>query len=313
MTLHEFNISAAEKLPDYIRFGTSSWTYPGWKGLLYHREYRSEKEFNLLSLEEYAAYPIFRTVCLDSTFYTPPKVETLTRYQSLVPDSFKFVSKVWERITIPTYPNIKRYGSYAGKVNPDFLNADFFDHEVLKPFRQAGFSKNLGPLIFQFPTFFNQRLLQGEFLDKLETFLTVLDPAFQYAVEVRNPDLLNERYFSILNRAGATHCFNHWEEMASLLAQMKSAARAGGLTAPFYVARLITPLCMSYEQAGKLFEPYTSLKEPIPTMREDVLRLVQRAAQKEVPAYITVSNRLEGNSPQTVDELVTLCAEKVFQ
>ena len=37
-SLEEFT-RLAETVPPDIRFGTSSWTYPGWTGLIYHHEY----------------------------------------------------------------------------------------------------------------------------------------------------------------------------------------------------------------------------------------------------------------------------------
>ncbi|HZE74242.1 MAG TPA: hypothetical protein VE091_02965, partial [Gemmatimonadales bacterium] len=44
-------------LPPVVLFGSSSWNYPGWKGLVYHREYRS-KGASARMLEEYARFPL---------------------------------------------------------------------------------------------------------------------------------------------------------------------------------------------------------------------------------------------------------------
>ena len=59
-------------LPPEIRFGTSSWNYPGWRGLVYQRSYRG-RGASAAMLEEYARFPLFRTVGIDSTFYAPPR------------------------------------------------------------------------------------------------------------------------------------------------------------------------------------------------------------------------------------------------
>src|SRR5262245_17274492 len=116
-------------LPPNIRLGTSSWTHQFWKGQIYHRSYKSEKEFNLLSLEEYASIGLFQMVEIDSTFYTPPKEETLARYAELVPDDFRFTAKIWERLSIPFFPDMKRYGKFAGQENPFFLSPEVFRDE----------------------------------------------------------------------------------------------------------------------------------------------------------------------------------------
>ena len=34
-----------ERLPQTIYLGTSTWAFPGWKGLVYRRTYKSHKEF----------------------------------------------------------------------------------------------------------------------------------------------------------------------------------------------------------------------------------------------------------------------------
>ena len=69
----------------YIRFGTSTWTYEGWKGTIYNRVY-TKSNFKQTCLEEYAEYPLFGTVGIDHTFYGPANDETLKRYASQLPD-----------------------------------------------------------------------------------------------------------------------------------------------------------------------------------------------------------------------------------
>src|SRR5438552_15277550 len=56
-------ISLAQHIPRAVRFGTSTWTYDGWAGEVYHRPYRSAQPAR--RLEEYVRYPLFRTVGID--------------------------------------------------------------------------------------------------------------------------------------------------------------------------------------------------------------------------------------------------------
>ena len=297
----------AVSIPNYIRFGASSWNYPGWKGTIYTDTYRSERDFKARSLGEYSRYPLFKTIGIDSFFYTPPSVKTLHSYAALVPSDFKWVSKVWERITIAQYPSHARYGKNANQTNPDFLNSQLFIDQVLAPYREAQVEAHTGPFVFQFPTL---RLSKSEFTVKLTHFLRALPSDFRYSVEIRNRDYLSAEYFKALNEAGATHCFNHWQHMPALRVQMRAAADAGGLTAPFFVARLLTPLGVSYQQAVSMFTPYDSIKRPNPEMRQDVVRLVKRAIARGSEAYIIVNNRCEGNSPTTIAEIYGLLSEE---
>src|SRR2546426_8139668 len=60
-------VELARRLPPSVRFGTSTWTYDGWAGDVYHRPYRGAQPAR--RLEEYVRYPLFRTVGIDSAFY----------------------------------------------------------------------------------------------------------------------------------------------------------------------------------------------------------------------------------------------------
>ena len=54
-------------------------------------------------LEEYARFPLFRTVGIDSSFYAPPTEATLASYAEHLPPGFPCVSKVWNQLTVQTF------------------------------------------------------------------------------------------------------------------------------------------------------------------------------------------------------------------
>ena len=62
-----------------IRFGTASFAYEGWKGLVYHERYRAAT-FKVECLREYAQYAPFRIVEFDFPFYRPPSEAQLARF-----------------------------------------------------------------------------------------------------------------------------------------------------------------------------------------------------------------------------------------
>jgi uncharacterized protein YecE (DUF72 family) len=157
-----------------------------------------------------------------------------------------------------------------------------------------------GPIIFQFGYIPPTEMTANEFIPRLKQFLVELPKKFLIAVEIRNREFLSPAYFDALNEAGATHTFSHWNRMPPISEQMKAAAAAGGLSAPFFVGRLLTPLSTSYEEAEGLFSPYCSVQQPNETMRRDVLRLIKRAREKGVPVWVTANNKSEGCAPLTM-------------
>lgn len=77
-------------------------------------------------------------------------------------------------------------------------------------------------------------------------------------------------------------------------------------TAPFTVLRLLTPLKMSYEAVRKRAEPNNKILGELPDMRKEAVVLVKSAIGHNRRAYVLVNNRLEGNTPLTVQALTDL-------
>lgn len=289
-------------LSPLIRFGTSTWAYEGWQGLVYHRTYPKGR-FTKDCLGEYAAYEyqgqlLFRTVGLDQTFYRPPSESQLAHYAELLPAGFQMCSKVWEEVTIPQFPDLPRYGAKAGQPNPRFLDADLFLELVLPPYR-AVFCDHTGPFIFEFQ---RTGISPEEFLPRLDAFLGRLPRDWEYAVEVRNPQLLTPEYQAILNTHGVAHVYNHWTYMPALIDQ--HARLKETFTAPFALFRLLTPQRMKYEDAVRIAEPYNKIVKELPQMRADTVTIVRQAVAENRRAYVLVNNRSEGCAPLTVQALV---------
>ena len=64
------HVSVAERLPAGLRLGTSSWSFPGWEGIVYDRR-ASQASLAKHGLGAYAHHPLLRTVGLDRTYYRP--------------------------------------------------------------------------------------------------------------------------------------------------------------------------------------------------------------------------------------------------
>lgn len=288
-------VALANRIPSNIKFGTSTWTYDGWNGDVYHRTYRGPQPAK--RLEEYARYPLFRTVGIDSAFYEPPSEAVLGAYASALPPGFPCVSKVWDRITAKRFNQDSRWGNLAGLLNPDFLNAELFKEAVLGPYSRA-FRDHAGCFVFEFQSMRGKDVpAAGQWAEQLDGFLRALPRDWRYGVELRNPELLDSQHGAVLARHGVAHVFNSWTEMPSIGAQL---ALPWVFSADFTVARALLRPGRAYADAVKLFEPYDRVREPLPELRGDLLELIAEATRRRLEALILANNRAEGNAPGTI-------------
>ena len=293
----------ARAVPPNVRFGTSTWTYDGWAGDVYHRSYRGAQPAK--RLEEYAAYPLFRTVGIDSAFYEPPSEQVLTAYARALPPGFPCVSKVWDRITARRLNQDRRWGNLAGQRNPDFLNAELFKEAVLAPYARA-FRDHAGCFVFEFQAMRGKDLPDpATWAEELDGFLGGLPRDFRYAVELRNAELLHPLHGAVLARHRVAHVFNSWNEMPPIGAQLDLP---WVFPADFTVARALLRPGRAYADAVKLFEPYDRVREPLPELRRDLVRLIVEATRRHMEALILVNNRAEGNAPGTIRAVAAACA-----
>lgn len=285
----------AQQVSPLIRFGTSSWTYPGWTGLIYEKPYPATGA-GARMLAEYARWPLFRTVGIDSFFYAPPNPKVLRGYAEALPVGFECVSKVWDRITAHTFANPREQARW-GEANPDWLNAPLFLDEVVGPLREH-FAGHIGPLVFEFQTIARKNgLTPGEFAGRLDHFFSALPKEVPYAVEVRNAEFLSPEYFAVLRTHGVAHVFNAWTRMPAIGEQL---LLHDSITAPFIVARALLRSGRSYAQAVDAFAPYDHVQDENPTLRADLAALAKAALDLRIPAYILVNNRAEGCAPLTI-------------
>jgi uncharacterized protein YecE (DUF72 family) len=287
-----------------VYIGGSSWKYEGWLGQIYSRERYlsrgrfSRKTFEAECLREYAE--TFPTVCGDFAFYQFPTEEFWRRLFARVPASFRFAFKVPEQITCKLFPTHARYGTEAGKANDAFLDTRVLKEMFLRPLWP--YREKTAVLIFEFGAFGRRSFAGlGEFLDRLDPFLSALPPQFRYAVEIRNPEFLEKDYFSCLRSHGVAHVYNAWAKMPELRHQM---AIPDSATADFLVSRALLRRGRVYEDAVGMFAPYTEIQDPNPEARQSMRVLIGRARENQQFLFLFVNNRLEGNAPLTILSLV---------
>ncbi len=199
----------AARLPAEVRLGTSSWSFPGWTGLVYARE-ASETLLAREGLPAYARHPLLRTVGVDRTFYGPVPAETFRAWAAAVPDDFRFLVKAHEALTLARFPLHERYGARRGEENPTFLDPAHARDAVIAPFVE-GLGVKAGPLVFQFPPQDVQALGGASaFADRLHAFLAALPAGPLYAVELRNRELYTPDLADVLEDVGAIPVLSVW-------------------------------------------------------------------------------------------------------
>lgn len=284
----------AADLPDQLRFGTSSWSFPGWKGLVYSGAV-SSSSIAKSGLRDYARHPLLRTVGVDRSYYAPIPIEDLRRYADQLPDGFRCCTKAPAGVTALT---LGPPGS--GTRNPDFLSADRLIAEQLEPFALA-FREHAGPFILEFPPFPRDRRLEpDDFLARLDRFLERLPREFEYAVELRDRRLLTPSSRALIARHGVAHTYNYWSAMPMPTAQ---AAIVPPDDLPFTVVRLLLRPGTWYEDQRERFRPFNAMVEPDEAMRRDVVELSDRALTRGRKVWVLVNNKAEGSSPLTIMEL----------
>jgi uncharacterized protein YecE (DUF72 family) len=289
----------ARAVPRHVRFGTSSWTFEGWRGLVYQKRYASKQAFVRESLAEYARYPLFGTVGIDRSYYAPMTPPELAGYAAQLPPGFPCCSKVWSEITTRVFPRHPRHGERAGQPNPSFLDPGLFADAVLGPLEDA-FVEHAGPLVVELPPA-PRPTDPRRFAAAVERFLAAVPETFRYAFELREPQLLTDRYLDVLRaHPHASHVFNLHSRMPPLSRQL---GRGRTLMHDLAVVRLMLPPGHRYDELKAAYAPFDRLVDPQPAMRADVLRLVDETAARGMQLFVLVNNKAEGSSPWTVRAL----------
>ena len=295
----------AGALPPQLRLGTSSWTYPGWKGLVWEGEH-SAPQLSKNGLAVYAQHPLFRTVSIDRSFYRPLTASEYARYASQVPDDFRFVVKAPSLVTDAL---VRSEDGRGRQPNPAFLSPELARTECVEPALQ-GLGHKLGALVFQLsplPLADLDRL--PLLLQRLRTLLRALPalapqaPDGVIAVEVRDPEWLTPAFAAVLREAGATYCLGLHAKMPPLAEQLPvlRALWPGPLVCRWNLNPVHGPY--GYEDAETLYAPYDRLHHPDPDTRTALAGLARAVTRSGQNAFVTISNHAEGCAPLTVRAL----------
>ena len=266
-----------------FRFGTASWSAPGWVGPFYPPGTRPA-DF----LARYAER--FDTVEADTTYYHLPARDLVRGWDLKTPAGFALAAK---------FPRAIVHGGESEKPDPARIlvpelvgaEADRFVGTM------AELGGKLGPLVLQFP-YFNREAFPdaAAFLARLEPFLAGLPVGPRYAVEVRNKAWIREPLLDVLRRARVALV------LVDLLYMPHPADLARDVdlvTADFLHVRLIGDR-KAVERETKTFDRIVVDQDArLDRWAELLLGLAPRV--REVYAY--ANNHYAGFAPTTIREL----------
>ena len=298
--VHREAADLARRIPARVRFGTSSWSFPGWKGLVYSRG-ATETSLAREGLREYAQHPLLRTVGIDRSYYAPIPDEDLRRYASQLPAGFLACTKAPALVTSAELPG------RDGGANPEFMSARRLIDDLLAPFERS-FAAYAGPFILEFPPVRAAAGLDSRlFVRALDRLLGALPPRFRYAVELRNRHFLTPDYARVLATHGAGHVYNYWSAMPMPGDQ---TAIVPPESLPFAVVRLLLAPGTWYDDQRARFRPFNRIVAEDGTMRAQAVSIARRVAAMDRDAFLLVNNKAEGSSPLTVMGLARLLADE---
>jgi uncharacterized protein YecE (DUF72 family) len=280
----------AARLPAGLRFGTSSWGFAGWAGLVYDRDYR-ESQLSRQGLAAYARHPLLRAVGVDRGFYAPVPEADLQRYAAAVPADFRFLLKAHAALTTVPGPSPP---SYLAGVPAAFLDVDHALRAVVEPAARA-LGGRLGVLLFQFSPL-GARVLRhrARLLERLHGFLRALPRGLPYAVEFRDPEMLGADYDALLADAGAVHGTCAHPRLPPVPQQLGTTPTA--IRGPLVVRWLLHP-GETYEAARRRYAPFDRLVDPDPVTRGEIATAAADALESGREALIIVNNKAEGSAP----------------
>lgn len=291
----------AAALSPRIHLGTSTWSYPGWEGLVWAGKH-SEATLSKTGLTAYAAHPLLRAVGIDRGFYRPLAASDFERHAQQVPQGFRFTVKAPSLVTDAL---VRSEDGRGQEPNPLFLDATTALQSFIEPVYE-GLSERIGALVFQLSPLPGPRLAKmNEQFDQLHALLLALPkpPAGVIAVEVRDAAWLTQDLVALLKDTGARYCLGLHPKLPPLMEQLPllRALWPGPLVVRWNLNRLHGPY--GYEEAEKRYGAFNAMLDPDPETRAELARIIRGTAGAGQDAFVTISNKAEGSAPLSVRAL----------
>ncbi|UCD01145.1 MAG: DUF72 domain-containing protein [Promethearchaeota archaeon] len=242
-----------------LTIGTAGWDYKDWIGPFYPKKLKKSQHLEYFS-------KFFSLVEINSTFYNLPSEDMVINWNNRVPENFRFIVKVWQKIT----HNLE---------DPDL------DSYILEFFSRL---KLLGPKIarflLQFPPWFKY---SENHLQKLKSLLNQIPSVYKYIIELRdnswyNPEILSK--------------FIDGENLILGTTYMPGVIPFYMLNQNFYYIRLIGDRELTvFNQIQR------DQKDALNDLYKNAQNLMNRPNIYEI--FIIVNNHFQGFAPESVNKL----------
>jgi uncharacterized protein YecE (DUF72 family) len=293
--------------PPGLHLGTSSWSFPGWKNLVWDGAYGADT-LARNGLPAYAAVGLFRSVGIDRTYYEPIDAAAFAHYAGQVRDGFRFLVKAPQLVT----DAVLRTDSGQGRApNPSYLDSGTATERFVVP-AMEGLGDKAGPLVFQFAPAPREILSDpARWAERLAAFLAALPRDVDgrapcYAVELRNPELLTPRLMRTLRDTGVRYVVGLHDRMPPVARQVNALRVLDDCPDDAYVpagpvvVRWNLRPGLRYEQARKRYAPFDRLVDEDPDTRIALVQLALAALGAGQPIWIIANNKAEGSAPLTL-------------
>ncbi len=276
-----------------LLIGTCSWKYDSWKGLVYSADVENH-------LAEYSRR--YATVEVDQWFWSLhtldraalPQAGVVQEYSRSVPADFIFTVKAPNSLTLThAYEKDK---SRPLRANPFFLSTDLYSRflQALVPLHA-----HLGVILFQFEYLNKQKMAsQKELQDRLATFLSSCDRRFPLAIEIRNPNYLNQSFFDFLQAHDAAMVFLQGYYMPSAIDLYE---KWGKWLQKRVVIRLHGPDRQDMEKKSGL--KWDRILQPRDDELQAFCRIITELLQRDIDVFLNVNNHYEGSAPLTIERI----------
>ena len=301
----------AAQLPSNLRFGASTWSYPGWEGLVWDGAY-SKDVLAKKGLTAYHQHPLMRTICVDRTFWRPLTTSQYAAFAAQVDEDFRFVVKCPAGVTDA---QVRTEEGKPMESNPAFLDARLAVEHFVQPTLE-GLGSKLGVLVFQLsPLPWSQLTRTQELFAKLGQMLAAVrhalakHPDVIVAVEVRDPELLCPAFTDTLKAHGATFCLGLHGKMPPIEEQLDTlrALWPGPLVCRWNLNRCFG--AYGYADAQRKHDPFSEIRSEDLHTRQWLARTIAGITGAGQPAFVTISNDAEGCAPRSIALLAQAIAQ----
>ena len=250
-----------------IHLGTCAWAYEDWRDVFYPA--------HLPSGERLAYYArIFRSVEIDSTFYSAPSLHVAEHWLECTPEEFVFSAKIPREITHD------RKLRDCGELLRGFLDR----MEPLRP--------KMGALLIQLPPYFTLEHDEQAFRE----FVRILPRDWRFAIEFRASDWHLPRTAHLLEEHGVAWA---WIDSTGPEQGSEGALEFRPRTAKFAYVRLMGDLDAKYDAGGGRIHRYTKLEWQRDLALDTWAERIRQTAAQDDDVFVYASNHFEGFGPET--------------